>query len=120
MQTRVYRSLLVQAGIHLNNGSPIEPDQVEMVYWYAEYPSMPSKFLYEQMQYERDWNSIIKIVTEISNTNEFPMTDDQVRCTFCTYRSYCERGDKVAEESDVETGFTGADINLEQIQEIEF
>src|SRR5215212_4918861 len=30
MQTRVYRALLVQAGAHLNNGKPFEPDQIEM------------------------------------------------------------------------------------------
>ena len=43
-QTRVYRALLVQAGAHLNNNQPFEPEQIEMIYWYADFPSEPTKF----------------------------------------------------------------------------
>ena len=50
MQTRVYRALLVQAGAYLNGGAPIPPDQVEMVYWYADFPSEPTRFPWSQVQ----------------------------------------------------------------------
>src|SRR5829696_7453688 len=38
MQTRVYRALLVNAGAHLNNGQLFEPEQIEMIYWFADFP----------------------------------------------------------------------------------
>src|SRR5512145_2208530 len=38
MQTRVYQALLVKAGMHLNNGKPFEPEQIEMIYWFADLP----------------------------------------------------------------------------------
>src|ERR1700690_2110693 len=38
-QTRVYRALLIQAGAHLNGNKPFVPEQIEMIYWYADFPS---------------------------------------------------------------------------------
>ena len=66
-QTRVYRSLLIQAGAHLNNGNkPFEPEQIEMIYWYADFPSDPTRFKYDANQFKRDWSAIEKVVEEIS------------------------------------------------------
>jgi len=56
-QTRVYRALLVEAGAHLNSGRPFEPEQIEMVYWYADYSSEPTRFKYDSDQFKRDWSS---------------------------------------------------------------
>ena len=76
-QTRVYRSLLTVAGDHLNDGQPIVPEQIEMIYWYADFPSQPARFKYTSAQFKRDWSAIEKVVKEISSTKEFPMTDDE-------------------------------------------
>src|SRR4030095_211067 len=38
MQTRVYRALLVHAGAHLNHGKPFAPEQIEMIYWFSDFP----------------------------------------------------------------------------------
>ncbi|MBI5352837.1 MAG: PD-(D/E)XK nuclease family protein, partial [Chloroflexi bacterium] len=43
-QTRVYRALLVKAGAHLNNGQSFTPEQIEMVYWFADFPTEPARF----------------------------------------------------------------------------
>ena len=122
-QTRVYRSLLAVAGDHLNDGQPIVPEQIEMIYWYADFPSQPARFKYTSAQFKRDWSAIEKVVKEISSTKEFPMTEDEKMCRFCVYRSYCDRGkqagamDEAEAEMESEAAF---DVNFEQIGEIEF
>jgi CRISPR/Cas system-associated exonuclease Cas4 (RecB family) len=123
-QTRLYRALLIQAGAFLNNGHPIQPEQVEMVYWYADYPSEPARFPYNSLQYQRDWEAITTLVNEIGNHRHFPLTEDEKKCAFCPYRSYCNRGEKAgrsdeSEEMD-EINPTDTDFNFEQIAEIEF
>jgi len=122
-QTRVYRALLVQAGAHLNSGNSFEPEQIEMVYWYADYPSEPTRFKYDADQFKRDWSAIEKVVHEISSAEDFPLTEDEKMCRYCVYRSYCNRGTQAGQmdaaegETESETTF---DINFEQIGEIEF
>ena len=122
-QTRVYRALLVQAGAHLNNSNPFEPGQIEMIYWYADFPSDPTRFKYDANQFKRDWSAIQKVVKEISSSNEFPLAEDEKMCRFCTYRSYCNRGAQAGQIAEAETEMDSEaafDVNFEQIGEIEF
>src|SRR5512133_3650235 len=51
MQTRVYRAMLIQAGAHLNNGQAFEPEQVEMIYWFGDFPNDAARFEYTTAQY---------------------------------------------------------------------
>jgi hypothetical protein len=124
LQTRVYRALLVQAGRYLNGGVPIPPGQVEMVYWYAEYPSESTRFPYTAAQYQRDWEALTGLINEIASQAHFPLTEDEKKCAYCPYRSYCNRGGKAGtlDESDAGTETAEAEFNLnfEQIAEIEF
>jgi len=129
MQTRVYRAMLARAGAHLNKGQPFEPEQIEMIYWFADFPDDPARFEYTSAQYQRDWDLLVKLSDEIAlreaqdNAASFPQTDDRQKCAFCTYRSYCERGvhagawDEVEAEMEAEEFF---DVNFEQIGEIAF
>ncbi|HSQ38546.1 MAG TPA: PD-(D/E)XK nuclease family protein [Anaerolineales bacterium] len=123
MQTRVYRALLVHAGAHLKNGRPFEPEQVEMVYWFAEYPNEPARFPYTSAQYKRDWDTLVKLADEIESASSYPLTDDRTKCLYCPYRSYCDRGVRAGDleqaeaESEAEELF---DVNFEQIGEISF
>jgi CRISPR/Cas system-associated exonuclease Cas4 (RecB family) len=122
-QTRVYRSLLVQAGAHLNSDKSFEPEQIEMIYWYADFPAEPTKFKYDVNQFKRDWSAVEKVAKEISSANEFPLTEDETMCRFCVYRSYCNRGAQAGQvdESEAEMESEAAfDVNFEQISEIEF
>jgi len=122
-QTRVYRAILAKTGSHLNNNYSIEPDQIEMIYWYADFPTEPARFAYNAQQFKRDWSAIEKVVNEISSTNEFPMTEDENTCRFCSYRSYCERGSQPGSLKEAEAELesdTSFDVNFEQIGEIEF
>lgn len=124
MQTRVYRALLVQAGTYLNGGTPILPGQVEMVYWYADFPSEPTRFPYDAAQYKRDWDALTGIIKEISALRTFPLTEDEKKCAYCPYRSYCNRGGKAGAledaEAEMETAAGEFNLNFEQIAEIEF
>jgi hypothetical protein len=122
-QTRVYRALLARAGAHLNHGKPFEPEQIEMIYWFADFPNEPAQFVYKADQYKRDWDALIKIADEISSASIFPLTDDVTKCNYCPYRSYCNRGIRAGEGEDAELETEAEelfDINFEQISEIEF
>jgi len=122
-QTRVYRSLLSVAGNQLNGGQLIGPEQIEMIYWYADFPSEPARFKYTSAQFKRDWSAIEKVVKEISSAKEFPMTEDEKMCRFCVYRSYCDRGKQAGamDEAEIEMESEAAfDVNFEQVGEIEF
>ncbi len=122
-QTRIYRALLVQAGNHLNSGKPFEPEQIEMIYWYADFPSEPARLKYDANQYKRDWSAIEKIVEEISSADTFPLTEDEKLCRFCVYRSYCNRGLQAGQTGEAEADIESEadfDVNFEQISEIEF
>jgi CRISPR/Cas system-associated exonuclease Cas4 (RecB family) len=120
LQTKVYRALLVAAGAHLNGGKVFEPEQIEMSYWYADFPSEPSVFPYTTKQHKRDWASLFGLVSEIDAKQSFPMTDDEKKCAYCPYRSYCNRGVAAGQLDELETELSVLDVTLEQIQEIEF
>jgi len=121
LQTRVYRAMLVQAGAYLYGGNPFPPEQIEMIYWYADYPSEPSRFPYNTVQYKRDWDALMGLINEISNHRHFPLTENEKKCVYCPYRSYCNRGGEAGTMDEMtETELTGTDINFEQIAEIEF
>ena len=123
LQTRVYRSLLVQSGAYLNEGVPFKPEQLEMIYWFADFPGEPARFPYTSAQFKRDWDMLTKLEEEIASASDYPLTDDRQKCAYCTYRSYCERGiragdmDEAEAEMEAESLF---DVNFEQIGEIAF
>jgi RecB family exonuclease len=120
-QTRVYRAMLAHAGASLNGGDPIPPEQIEMIYWYAEHPGEPARFLYSAAQYKRDWDALVSLIAEIGNHRHFPLTEDEKKCAYCPYRSYCNRGGKAGTMDEMEESEpTNTDINFEQIAEIEY
>jgi len=122
LQTLVYPALLVQAGAFLNDTQPVRPEQIEMIYWYADFPNEPARFSYTASKYKRDWDVLTGLVSEILHHRHFPLTEDAKKCAFCSYRSYCNRGEKAGELEglDLETELAGIEINFEQIAEIEY
>jgi len=120
LQTRVYRALLVAAAAHLNDGKVFEPEQIEMTYWYADFPTEPTMLPYTTKQHKRDWAGLFGLVREIAAKESYPLTDDEKKCAYCPYRSYCERGIAAGDLDELETELSTLDVNIEQIQEIEF
>ena len=127
LQTKVYPYLLVQAGEQVTGLGKLSPEQIEMVYWFAEHPQEPQRFSYSDEQYQQDHEYLAGLVDEISSLVEgdFHLTADEDRCKFCTYRSLCERGitassiDQKESDLEVETE-QDFDLDFDQIAEIEF
>ena len=122
-QTRVYRALLVQAGAHLNDNKPFAPEQIEMIYWFADFSTEPAAFPYNATQFKRDWDALTKLAREIESASDYPKTDDRQKCTFCPYRGYCDRGARAGDIADAEAEMEAEelfDVNFEQIGEIAF
>ncbi len=123
LQTRVYRALLVRAGAFLNDGKSIAPEQIEMIYWFSDFPNDPGRFPYQSDQFKRDWDALARFAEEISSASAYPKTDDTARCLYCPYRSYCNRGVRVGDALDAELETEAEelfDLNFDQIGEIEF
>jgi hypothetical protein len=127
LQSRVYPYVLARAGGVLNKNIPVEPDQVEMVYWFAEQPESIGRFPYDRLKFQQDDTYLLELVSRIERleTAGFPMTSDQRRCAFCTYRSLCDRGVAAGSTDDLEFDFEEGEvgdisIDLEQIVEVSF
>lgn len=122
-QTRIYRALLGKAGSHLNGGQPIRPEQIQMVYWFADFPAEPAVFPYNTGQFQRDWDALVKLAEEIATATNFALTDDLQRCAYCPYRGYCDRGARAGDVADAESEMEADelfDVNFEQVGEIAF
>ena len=122
-QTRVYRGMLVRAGSELNTGKPFEPENISMVYWFADFPTEPAEFAYDAQQFKRDWSAIESYLGEISRAQEFPLTEDRKQCRFCVYRSLCDRGERAGplqEADDQSSDISPFDLDFEQVGEMEF
>ncbi len=143
LQTRLYPVILVQAGASLIDQARVEPGDVEMCYWLAEYPHTPETFPYDAATYEADVEFLSTLITEIderirgtsassSATDEvWPLTVDLKRCRFCNYRSLCGRGNvagpladyvEEVDQGQLPADETGPDFDLDwgQVQEIAY
>jgi len=147
LQTHVYPYLLVQAGSQLNGGQPVKPEQVEMVYWFANFPSDPEHFAYDAAQHRADEVYLTSLVEKIADQTDecslsqpgdldggrFPLTVQERRCRYCPYRSLCRRGVSAGalqdsgEEGEPAAGVDldleldlNLDLDFEQIAEVEY
>ncbi len=125
LQTRVYPYLLVEAGGNLPQVDvTIEPQNVEMVYWFAEFPDRPERIPYTAKQHQEDSQYLASLVSQIESLagGDFPLTENEDRCRFCVYRSLCNRGVEAGpwEEMEAEGEEIDIELDFEQIVEIEF
>jgi hypothetical protein len=128
VQTRLYPYLFLRAGSSLNSGAAIEPQALEMLYWFAAFPDQPERFAYSQAAYDQDAAYLTGLVDEIARLrhDQFHLTSHTKRCAFCVYRSLCNRGERAgAMDALQETGTQAADaseisLDFEQIAEIEY
>jgi hypothetical protein len=128
LQTIVYRYVLAKGGAQFNGDKPLQPEQIEMRYWYAEHDGATLTFPYSAEQYAVDEAYLLNLVNEIATRPDFPLTDDVSRSLYCIYRSLCNRGKAAGSianwdnEDDVAADLTDLsfDIDVDQIAEIEF
>ena len=124
LQTYVYPYLLVRAGASLNGGQEIEPELIEMVYWFADFPDQPERILYSAAKYQTDENYLQSLLTHITRLkgDAFRKTDRLERCAYCVYRSLCERGVEAGpfDELDDDKDDDFFNLDLDDIEEIAF
>jgi CRISPR/Cas system-associated exonuclease Cas4 (RecB family) len=124
LQTRVYRYLPVVAGAAYNGGQEPRPEQVEMVYWFAERGGATERFPYDSQQHEATGEYLADLIARIAAEQApiWPLTPDPRRCRTCQYRSLCERGVRAGLLEDLEEDAPPAEleIDLEQVAEVEF
>ena len=122
MQSWVYPFVLVEAGADLGVG-PVEPERVRMIYWFANQPQLPVTLTYSAAQHEAHRRYLTALMEEIVNRREaeWPLTSDERRCRFCTYRSLCDRGVEAGNwatfDDDLEPDL---DFTLADVEEIAF
>jgi CRISPR/Cas system-associated exonuclease Cas4 (RecB family) len=124
LQTVVYRYLAVEAGAALNSGRPAAPEQVEMIYWFAQSHGQTERFAYDRAQHDGSRAHLLDLTSQITAHTEpvWPLTADESRCRLCKYRSLCERGATAGFFDDLEDDIEPLEdaIDLEQIAEVEF
>jgi len=115
LQTRVYRYVLAKSEPSLL------PESIVMAYWFAEYPSEPEILAYDSTQFADDEIYLYRLLSEIESRSEvvWPLTSDERKCRFCTYRSLCERG-VVAGTAPEDELDIDLEIDLEEINEIAY
>lgn len=128
LQTHVYPFVLTRAVAPLIGKAGVDPAQVEMIYWFTNFPEQPERFSYDQSAYQEDARYLDDLVSMIHAKSEkiYPLTPDVRRCLFCTYRSLCNRGVKpgelpqLEEWQEAETSAGDVSIDYDQVGEIEF
>jgi len=135
LQTLVYPYVLVEASAGMPWG-PVQPEQVEMRYWFTAAPGQPVTFRYDRAQHDAAHAQLQHLVTSIlagRHEGDFPKTPDtEVNrkrfCSYCIYRSRCNRGvaaGNLADLVDTEEFFavdleSALEFTLEDVDELAF
>ena len=122
MQTRVYQYLV--AAVPLGGASSaLEPEQIDMVYWFCEFNGCSECFSYNSLKYADDEAYLASLTTEIAGRGDgvWPLTPYEERCYCCDYGSLCGRRDRLdLGIDDMDLGVLEAEPDIEQIIEAVF
>lgn len=135
LQSIVYPYVLVESSRGFSWG-PIQPEQVEMRYWFTAAPSQPIVFRYDAAQHAQNQSELQALVRQIyagNNESDFPKVVDTEAnrrryCNFCVYRSRCNRGEGAGDIDDLldDDNFFAIDpesaleFTLEDVDELAF
>lgn len=95
-QTRLYRFALVEAGHVYQQGEPIPPESVRMVYWDVN-KGREEAFDYDAATYEADRRTFEQLAGAVlapfdealPDDPRFPRPTDRAECARCSFDSYC-------------------------------
>lgn len=93
LQTIVYPLLLVETSQQLV-GHLLKPEDVSLIYWFANAPQQIEIFQYSTARYEADRQYLGELFDRLLSIEDeiWPLTADLQRCRLCQYRSLCDRG----------------------------
>jgi len=128
MQTLIYPYILCRAGLSIHGENVTTPAKVTLEYWFPQYPTEPEIFPYSSTQMQNDEEKLRGLMDEIDARaiDDFSLTEDEKRCRFCVYRSYCGRGKEAGnilnEDHDTTLNLDLGDLDLdfENIEEIAY
>jgi len=103
VQTKCYSLLVTLARSLPILSKPIH--SVRMVYWYAENPQHPVVLDIDQTELEANRRHFLQLFHQITETKEYAKTAYIQRCSYCRYRSYCERGERAFSLEEDEENF---------------
>jgi hypothetical protein len=120
----VYLYVLAEASAEVDEGQRLQPEQIELVYWFANHPRQPERFTYDAGMHAAAGQRLGLLVAEIAAMGEtaWPLASSTGPCRRCSYQTLCEReaGILLGETEEDELGDEPLDLDLEQIPEIEF
>jgi CRISPR/Cas system-associated exonuclease Cas4 (RecB family) len=109
-QTRLYLAMLAEGSTAL--GQTVQPEQIDITYWYVDDPAAPRTIRYNQAWHRQNWADIQAITAQIDAAlaqDNWPLTNELAHCRQCPYQIYCGRQDAgkatldETEEADDET-----------------
>lgn len=128
VQTFLYPFIFQQAGSDLFSVGDIPSSAIKMQYWYPLVDDPEETFPYSDSKHLQVSQMLSDLLADIDANlraeGAFPLTEDHKRCTYCIYRSYCERGHQaspVPAGADLEfEDLSNSHFDFELIKEIEF
>jgi len=128
LQTRVYPFVVAKSGAYLLRGrQTLLPENVQLVYWFADFPNQPEIISYSKEKMDADSHFVSNIIAEIAgldSTDEevFNRTSQDKICSFCVYRSLCRKGISAGVENEMEDmlDLEPFSMDLDQIAEVGF
>ena len=122
IQSLVYPFVLASANKEIRS-----PDNIQMIYWFPEFPNEPEVFNFSTTKSEQTEYFLNGMIEDIAKRKkgDFQLTDDERKCKYCIYRSLCNRGLKagdvarIDENNGLESN-NSAEIDFNEIEEIEF
>lgn len=121
LQTQLYPYLLCRAGADFNNGQPIAPEQIEMIYWFSQRPARPERIPYNHTQYQAAEDRLKTLLNHLNGLQpgQYPLTTNEKHCAYCIYRSLCARGVHAGDLQNVEDDLPEIAFDFDTIPEIE-
>ncbi len=121
LQTLVYPLLLVDSSKRLL-GYALAPENVRLIYWFANAPAEVEIFQYSPERCERDRQTLSALFERLFTMDmdsEWSLTSNTRLCAFCQYRSLCDRGREAGDfgEEYEEDGATGVVIESSESDE---
>lgn len=94
MQSKIYPLVISKYNGAKRSDTDFNPESIDMIYWYPAFPNTPISFGYSKVQFEADQTGLEKLIYEINKKKEpdFVLTEREKTCSYCRYRSLCNRG----------------------------